>query len=78
MKGSCFSYPFQNEKDKIIMHLFIRLSQEQEINVDCLVNYQLHGLKSTLFDQDFNKNFDFNSRTIHLGITEILENVSNQ
>ena len=32
-------------------------------------------LKSTLFDQDFNKNFDFNSRTIHLGITEILENV---
>ena len=35
-------------------------------------------LKSILFDQDFNKNFDFNSRTIHLGITEILENVSNQ
>ena len=25
-----------------------------------------------------NKNFNFNSRTIHLGITEILENVSNQ
>ena len=25
-----------------------------------------------------NKNFNFNSRTIHLGTTEILENVSNQ
>ena len=36
------------------MHLFIRLSQEQERNVDCLVNIiSCMELKSTLFDHEF-------------------------
>ena len=35
-------------------------------------------LKSTLFDHEFKKKiFNFNLRTINLGITEIFENVSN-
>ena len=60
------------------MHLFIRLSQEQERNVDCLVKSSVAwNLKAPCLIMSSNKNFNFNFRTISLGITEIFENVSN-